>query len=256
MRILQILIANSRIRIASVLGLIWLVYLIFNFDLRALILPLLSVFLVSFFDLLVTYLRKGRLYFPASSFVTGFLIGLIFSATEPVWVFILAPAMAVLSKQFIRAGEHRHIFNPAALGIVGASLLTGAPVSWWAVSWSPWVILIIVGVSYTLYQLKRLWLPIAFILLYSIYLFVTVGDSTFVSLVLDGTLFLFAFVMLPEPITSPAMGKWKYLFGPLVAVFVGGLGLLGRLGIVLPDVFLPALLLANLIGFLAKRLKI
>lgn len=251
---LRVIVGNSRLRIASVLGLIWLVYLIFNFDLRALILPPLSVFLVSFFDLLVTYLRKGRLYFPASSFVTGFLIGLIFSPTEPVWVFILAAALAVFSKQFIRAREHQNIFNPAAFGILLTSMLTGVPVAWWGVSWSPWVIAIIVSVSYTLYQLKRLWLPITFILLYSIYHFVNVRDSSFLPLVFDGTVFLFVFVMLPEPITSPAVGKWKYTFGPLVLLLAVGLGLLGRLGIVLPDVFLPALLLGNLVGFLAKRI--
>ena len=143
---------------------------------------------------------------------------------------------------------HRHIFNPAAFGIFVTSLLLSVPVAWGAVSLHQWMILILIGASYTLYQLKRLWLPVTFLAVYGAYLFLIFGQAAAFLVLFNGTLFLFAFIMLPEPITSNASGKWKYLFGPLVAVLTI---IVGKIG-VLPDAFLPALLLGNLIAFLAK----
>ena len=247
---LTMLTSNTRLRIASVLAIIWIFYLILHFNARAFFFPLLSVIMAVFFDLLITYLRKRRWYLPTSSLVTGFLIGLILPTNSP-WPLLLAAFIAVFSKQFIRIREHQHLFNPAALGIFVTSLLTGVPVAWWAVSWTPWVIPIIIGVSYTLYQLKRLWLPLTFLALYALYRATFVEFESLISSLLDGTLFLFVFIMLPEPITSPANKRWRYLFGPLVGLFVI---LLERVGaFVLPDLFLPALLIGNIIGFLAKR---
>lgn len=244
---MKTLFANTRLRVAFVLALIWIVYLFFNFTLRAFFLPLFSVALVLVFDLLITYIRKQTAYFPASSFVTGLLIGLILSPQEQLLTFMFAAALAVFAKQFLSRGAHQHIFNPAAFGIFTTSLLFGVPVAWWAVSWSPWVILVIISISYTLYTLRRLWLPITFLLVYALYLLI-LGNRNVPSSFFDGTVFLFTFIMLPEPITSFAIGKWKYVFGPLVAVFAIALGRIQAL----PDVFLPALLLGNLVGFLAK----
>lgn len=243
------LIANTRLRVAFVLSLIWIVYFLFNVSFRAFFMPLFSIGLVVAFDSLITYLRKRKLYLPASSLVTGLLIGLILAPGEPLYVFVFASALAVFSKQVIRTREHQHILNPAAFGIVATSLLLNVPVAWWAVSWSPWTILLAIGASYTLYKLKRLWLPITFLFTYSTYLGIFGGGRAVASFLLDGTVFLFAFIMLPEPITSPAQGKWKYGFGLLIALFAS---VFGRLTF-LPDVFLPALLLGNLIGFLQKE---
>lgn len=240
-----VLLGNTRIRIASVLALIWLVYLLLDFSLEVLFMPLVAVVATVSFDLMLTYMRKRRFFFPASALVTGFLIGLILAPSEHPLTFILAAALAMLSKQFIGAGEHRHIFNPAAFGILGAALLAGAPVAWWAVSWSPWTIPLIISVSYTLYQLKRLWLPLTFLVVYGVY-FLLRGTPV---LLFDPTVFLFAFVMLPEPITSMASGLWRYGFGPLVGLLTILIGMMG----VFPDIFLPALLGANLIAFFAKR---
>lgn len=246
---LGLLWTNTRLRIASILTLIWIVYLLFNFDSRAAISVPLAVLVTVCIELVLTYARKRRLFFPASALVTGLLIGLIISPHEPPMVFLLAAFLAIASKHIFRLGEHRHIFNPAAFGILGVAFITGAPVAWWAVSFSPWIIPLIVSASYTLYQLKRLWLPITFLATYGLYFLLFVPKETLLPILLDGTVFLFAFVMLPEPITSPSAGRWKYAFGPLV--FVVSI-LIGRIG-QLPDVFLPALLLGNILAFFLKR---
>lgn len=213
--------------------------------------PIFSVFLVSFFDLLITYFRKKVWYFPASSLVSGFLIGLIFSPQQSVFVFILAAFLASFSKQFIRTGEHRHIFNPAAFGILSTGFILHAPISWWAVSWSSWIIIVILGVSYTLFRLKRLILPVTFLFAYGLYFFIAVGQNAVLPMLWDPTVFLFAAVMLPEPITSPANGYWKYLFGPLTAIMAI---MISRINI-FPDVLLSSLLLGNIVYYLTKLQK-
>lgn len=66
-------------------------------------------------------------------------------------------------------------------------------------------------------------------------------------LTFDGTVFFFAFIMLPEPKTSPIKGLWQYSWG----VFVGGIVLFQNLfGITIGDPLLLALLGANLVRFL------
>ena len=69
-------------------------------------------------------------------------------------------------------------------------------------------------------------------------------------LTMDGTVFLFAFVMLPEPRTAPTQGVWAWGWGVLVGllVFVQSL-----LGIGVGDPLLLALLVANLYGFVFVR---
>jgi len=230
------LIANTRIQIAAIL-------LLFNFDLRALVMVPFAVGVTVGIELLLTYIKKKQLYLPASTIVTGMLIGLLIAPSQSPLMFILAGALAVLSKHFLGAGVHRHIFNPAAFGIFTTSLLFGIPVAWWAVAWHPMVAVLVLLAGYVLYRLKRLWLPVTFLLSYGVYLLLVAGSTSVVPLLFDATVFLFAFVMLPEPITSPAAGFWKYLFGPLVVLFVF---LFGRLG-GFPDVFLAALLVGNLV---------
>lgn len=251
MKVLNFLAANTRVRIALVLAAIWLITVVFNFSIQAFFMPIFSVLLVTFFDLLITYLRKKVWYFPASSFVTGFLIGLIISPNETPLAFILAAALSVFSKQFIRTGEHKHIFNPAAFGILSTSFILHPPISWWGVSWSPWIILVILSVSYTLLTLKRLLLPTTFLFAYSLYFFIAASQDFVLPQVIGGTIFLFAAVMLPEPITSPANGRLKYLFGPLLVALAIILGTKEGL----PDVLLPALLLGNVVYYLTKLQK-
>ncbi len=250
------LIKDSRIQVAATLFVIWILAVVWHFrTLNSFLYPLISIGVVTVSDVAITWIRYKKKYFPASSFVTGLLIGLILSPTEPFWVIIVAALIASISKQFIALGPRRHIFNPAAFGIVVTSLIFRAPVAWWAVSWSRIPIIILVGaMAYILWKVKRFYLPIAFLAVYFVVLVYQSGLNEALAILLDGTVALFALVMLPEPITSPVVGEFKILFGVIVAVLsiIFSQSLLNRL---VNDAFLPALLVGDLIAFLSIKYK-
>ncbi|MBI3283089.1 RnfABCDGE type electron transport complex subunit D [Candidatus Curtissbacteria bacterium] len=220
--------------------------------LLAFALPLFAVLLMTALDVVYTRIRFKKWYWPSASVVTGFLIGLVIDPKEPVGILALAVLAAFISKQFIGSGFRQHIFNPAAFGIMTVTFAFGVPVAWWGVAWGklPLVILV-VAMMRILWRMKRLWLPLGFLAVYSIY-YLTLFEPKNAALALaDGSLLLFALVMLPEPMTSPIIGKSKYIFGPVVALLAIGLSYWG----VMAEVFLPALLAANLGAYLARRLN-
>ncbi|MDO8487218.1 MAG: RnfABCDGE type electron transport complex subunit D [Candidatus Curtissbacteria bacterium] len=243
---------DSRLQVVLVLTAVWLLAVWHFRILNSFVYPILAVGIVTICDLAITYLRSRKLYLPASSFVSGFLIGLIIAPTEKIWVVAIAAIFASLSKQFIGAGIRRHIFNPAAFGIMAVNLVAGTSVVWWGVAWGKSELLILVpAMAWILWRLKRLWIPITFLAVYFVYLSFLMTPAYAFKTLVDGSFMLFALVMLPEPITSPSWGYFKYPFGVLVAV----------LAIIISKIapavefFLAALLIGNLIGFLALRAK-
>lgn len=241
---------DFRIQVGLVLIFVWIFSLFAKFSWEFFVFPPLGIFLVSFFDIFFTLLKGEKIRFPAASLVTGLILGLILFPFEHPFSLLLAALAASFSKQFIRL-QKRHIFNPAALGAVFAILSLGVSVSWWGPSATPWTIFpLIFGMGYILFRLKRLFLPTTFLIIYGVYLYFKVGQEATIATLFDPTTVFFSFVMVPELATSPASGSWKYIFGPLVAIFVIFLSAL-RL---LPEVFLPALLFANLFSTIARRL--
>lgn len=230
--------------------------------------PLLSIATIGILDLLLTWLRYRKFlgpqsaswrtrtasfaYLPTAAIVSGFLIGLILAPTEPVYAILTAATLAALSKQFIAAGVRQHIFNPAAFGIMGVSLIFGPTVAWWGVAWGWYPILIFVPLmTRILWKLKRLLLPVGFLLVYLIYLFSTSSFDSALRTLVDPTVLFFAMVMLPEPITSPTGGYFKYGFGALVAIAAIIFSDFGKL----PEIFLPALLFSNLVTFCLIKIQ-
>lgn len=253
---------DVRLHVGFTLFLVWLLGLWhFRQDLKILQIfayPLLSIALIAALDVGLTYIRFRKVYLPTAAAVSGFLVGLILAPSEPVYVIFLASILASLSKQFLAVGVRRHIFNPAAFGIIGVNLIFGTTVAWWGVSWGKLPLVILVPLMLRiLWKLKRLILPISFLITYLLLALLnpalrvgamenpTYLKSYLVDLIFDGTILLFALVMLPEPITSRITGYFKYGFGILVAVSAVLVERITNLS----EIFLPALLLLNLGSF-------
>ena len=260
---------DSRLHVGFTLFLIWLLA-IWHFWLdqnlmRIIFYPLLSIAIIALFDFGLTYFRYRKnlgphpalrertasfAYLPTAAVVSGFLIGLILAPSEPFYVIVAASILTSLSKQFIAVGIRQHIFNPAAFGIMGVSLIFGTTVAWWGVSWGWYPLVIFVPLMMRiLWRLHRLYLPLGFLLVYFIYLILTSSVDLALRTLVDSTVLLFALVMLPEPITSPAAGYFKYLFGASVAFVVIFVTTFTKIS----EAFLPALLLANLVSFSIVR---
>lgn len=243
---------DNRLHVAFTLFLIWLLSLWYLRTLNAVIFPILAILVVSSLDLIITRVRDGKFYVPSASLVTGFLIGLILDLNQPVWVVALAAAVASLGKQFIKSGLREHVFNPAAFGIMAINLAWGVPVAWWGVAVAGWSVVILIALMVRiLFRLKRLMLPATFLAVYFLYLIFQSGFENAIRTLVDGSVLLFALVMLPEPITSPATGNFRWGFGVMVAALAIGL----EQTKIAAEVFLPALLLANLIAFGIKQLN-
>lgn len=258
---------DTRVQVAFTLSLVWILAIWQFKTLSSFIYPLVAIVSMTIFDMGITWLRTYKVYWPFSSFVTGSLIGLLIAPIGNIWMIIGAALFASLSKQFIKKDVRQHIFNPAAFGILATSILFQVPVAWWGVAWGIWPSIILIPLmGRILMRLKRLIVPVTFLMIMFFYLlinyfFVFDGIASKINLgdilnftklyFLDGTLILFAFVMLPEPITSPASGKFKYFYGVLVAAIAILIGLANiKLSDVVDEVFLTSLLLTNLISFL------
>lgn len=249
------LINDTRLQVGFTLFLVWLLD-IWHFRggphfLQIIVYPLLSIALIAALDVGLTYIRYRKTYLPTAAIVSGFLIGLILAPSESVLVILIASLLASFSKQFIATGIRQHIFNPAALGIMSVYFIFGTAVSWWGVAWSWYPIVIFLPLMIRiLFKLKRLVLPATFLGVYLVYLILTTSIDSAAKTIVDSTVLLFALVMLPEPITSPISGYFKYLFGAGVAVMAILTSTFLRIG----EVFLPSLLILNLGSFLITRI--
>ncbi len=236
--------ASSRGKVIATLLVLWFGALVYRFEISRVWIPIVVLTSSIFFDLIVSYIRKRQWAFTLSTTVTGLLIGLIVDPTSGVGPPIVAAAIAAVSKQVFGLGDHRHVFNPAAIGILGASYIFGVPVAWWGASWGIAPVLIIaVGMAYVLWKLRRAWMTGVFLL---VYFFITRS----LTLTIDGTVFLFACIMLSEPVSSPSGKIWRYGWGALVGVLVA---VQSYFPVFHLDPLLLALLGANLIGFFFIR---
>lgn len=170
----------------------------------------------------------------------------------------------MFTKNFIRLG--RHIFNPAASGLAATSIIFGISVSWWGPSSLypttlqaiPLFLILFLPFLVSGVRMKRYFTISSFFISYttSALVFFQLANSnmainTIYRLVLDPTVIFFAFVMAPEPMTSPHSQKNQILFG----VFVGATSIIvSRILYQIPflqtlDPLIFSLLLANVIFF-------
>lgn len=213
------------------------------------------------FDLAISYIRTGKLFIPHAAMVTGMILTLIIDPTLD-WYKIAAIAfIAMAIKNFVRV-DNKHIFNPAASGLLIGGLIFGSYVSWWGSSFQyssnfnvQTLILYAILLSplyVSAYRIKRYFSILSFLVTYVVLAFITSDNSLsflFVSL-FNPTIIFFSIVMLPEPITSPLDGNKQLIFGATVAIlnFILTSNIIAG-NIFIPDASLASLLIANLLYF-------
>jgi Na+-transporting NADH:ubiquinone oxidoreductase subunit NqrB len=137
----------------------------------------------------------------------------------------LAAFIAVASKFIIRK-NNKHIFNPANIGIIGAILLTNeawvSPGQWG----SSTILLFVIGAAGLMMILKvgRLDTAVTFITIFGIlqYLYVVTylgwEPTVWAHKMSNGTLLLFAFFMVTDPMTTPNHKKARIIWASLLAI--------------------------------------
>jgi len=149
-----------------------------------------------------------------SAAVSGMLVGMISAPGVSPKIVWLAAVAAIASKKLLVSRPGRHMFNPAAFGLVLAMLLFGNQLNWWGDSSS---VILILGAGFILFRLRRTSLVFSYFIVRSLSVFLLDGPMSLSDMLLAPNLF-FAFVMVVEPKTSPSARLDQWLFGGLCGV--------------------------------------
>ncbi len=176
-----------------------------------------AVFAAALIELLILYLTTRSFKITESSIITGMIIGYVLSSDEVWWKIVLTALLAISSKYLI-AFKKKHIFNPAAFGIFLSTLILGTYTQWRGTYM--WYILVPVGI-YFVQKIKKTEIIIG----YAITSLVLFGTQAFLQKVPFMNIFgyfsyLYIFVMVIEPKTTPFKTTGKYLFGLGIAAFI------------------------------------
>lgn len=159
-----------------------------------------------------------------SAFITSLSLSLLMKTNMPV-VAALSAALAIGSKYLIRY-KGKHVFNPANFGIMVSMLLTGEV--WLSTGqWgSGYYLILLVGVAglVVLNRVGRIDTGLTFLLVYATLIFVKQViyqgwelDVFFHSLS-SGTLLLFSFFMITDPVSTPNAPKARVAWAAAIAI--------------------------------------
>lgn len=179
-----------------------------------LICALAAVISASALESAILFFKTRSFRVTESSIITGLIVGFVLSGDQPLWVFASASALAVLSKYLIRF-RNRHIFNPAAFGILLSLVIFGAYTQWRGTY--IWYILLPFGLYFARGCAKMEIL--AGYALVSLGLFGTQAIlRNLPAISVFGYLsYFFIFIMVIEPKTTPAKSAQKFIFGASLA---------------------------------------
>ncbi len=187
-------------------------------------------------DLALNWYRKRSFFLPDSALISAFIISMVLATSQPWYIPVFAASYAIFSKHFI-AIKDRHIFNPANLAIFTSIYLFNTFDEWWGASN---IYVIILGGLFVMGKLRRIYLPVTFLLTFLLLLFISKPAGFLTSTISNYALFFFAFIMLPEPQTSPLKTQSKIIFALLTASLAFIFYSFG-----IRSYFITALLLAN-----------
>ena len=218
-------------------------------------------------DLVISYVRKRKLFIPHAAVVTGMILILLVDPTLAWYKIVAIAFIAMAIKNFIRI-NNKHIFNPAASGLLMGGLIFGVNASWWGTSFQYssnftiqtliLYVILLLPLYISAYRMRRYYSILSFLISYIVLITISLGNfalNTLSFTLFNPTIIFFSLVMLPEPLTSPSDKHKQILYGVTVSVltFLLGSRFLVDLGIVQGlasiDVFIMSLLIANLIFF-------
>ncbi len=176
-----------------------------------------SVISAALVDSVATYLRKKEFVLTESSIITGLIVSYVIASSQAWWIIALASILAISSKHIIRF-KARHIFNPAAFGVLVAVFLLGAYTEWKGAYL--WYIIIPFGVYFS-FKIKKLELIISyFIASFILFGFQAVIQNVQIFNILGYLNYFFIFIMLIEPMTTPMTYYGKIIFGSGAGVLI------------------------------------
>ena len=149
-----------------------------------------------------------------SAAISGGIVGLLVApGADPRFAWTAA-VLAIASKKLLVFHEGKHIFNPAAFGLVVSMMIFGNRINWWG---NTSAVLVIVGGGLILMRLRRLSLPFAYFIARTAGIVLLTSINAGRAALLLPNLF-FAFIMLVEPKTSPGKRPEQWIFGGICGI--------------------------------------
>ncbi len=164
---------------------------------------------------------------PANSesiYITAFIVVLIMSPVgltdwRGIGALVFASVWAMASKYIFAVGR-KHVFNPAAFGVLLPALLLGHPATWWVGGNLPLLPVVFAGGLLIVRKLQRLDLIVTFLGVVLATILATTAPSHYAMAISEtlksSPIFFFAFVMLTEPLTQPTTRLPRLAFAALV----------------------------------------
>ncbi len=176
-------------------------------------------------DVAIVWAMRGTWSFPSGALLTGLIIAMVLSPIEPFYVPIFTSILAIVSKHLFRT-RLANVFNPAAVGIVVASIIFAGGQSWWGALPTLGIVAVLVLVAAGLFIGDRInKLPLILMFLGCYFGMFTIaslfGDPGRVAEIfrtpdVQAVLF-FAFFMVDDPPTCPIKYRDQVLFAVIVA---------------------------------------
>ena len=173
-------------------------------------------------DLAVEAANGHKRRIPASSIITGLIIGSVAPITAPIFLVVAASLIAELTKFFIKA-KGRNAFNPAAVGLLVALPLFGLGDEWWAASSIHaygFVIPIAAILVLSAYEAKRLVAGLSAAAVAAVGMAAISGLGFSAGVIIASVLtvnYYFVFLMVADPKTSPNKPIGQLAYGVGVA---------------------------------------
>ncbi len=186
-----------------------------------------------------------------STYITALILTLIMGPNSPLdHLLPLAGAgILAMASKYLIAPRKKHIFNPAGFGTLVAGVLMGFGASWWVGSASMFPFILIGGLL-VLKKIRRFKMAGIFLLVtLVISLMGSSSGDVIKDLLLVSPIIFFAFVMLPEPLTSPYKNRDQLIYAGLVAILFN---IYGRFLTAVPFPLELALLTGNIFSYMVS----
>lgn len=163
-----------------------------------------------------------------SVFITALILVLIVPPRFPdTALFIIGAVIAAMASKYFLTVSRQHLFNPAAVAVVGIGLLSPEHSATWWVGTSYLAPFVFVGGLILIRKIHRGQMVLSFLLTYALIISLaalyrntslTAIIQTWQTSFTKTALFFFTFVMLTEPMTSPGRKLLQNVYAVLVAV--------------------------------------
>lgn len=154
-----------------------------------------------------------------SALITGLILALLFIPADTALEFLKLAVVAVIAmaSKYVLAPKGRHMFNPAAIAIVIASVSGLAYAGWWIATPGMIPVTLLVA-AMLLYRTKKIRVGLVFIVTAVVFLWLR-GTDPITALTSWPILFI-AGIMLTEPLTLPPRSKQQYIVAVLIGVLM------------------------------------